>query len=86
MATAVDDEEISGATEALLEDCDFEEMAEAFDEEDSPQDDIPQDELEEIFGNADVDILNVPDQSQPLLVRYSSKENNVFFLICCIRF
>lgn len=67
MAATAEDDEIAGATEALLEDNYIEEMAEAYDEEDSLHNDISQTELEEIFGNADEGILDVPDQSQPLL-------------------
>ncbi|XP_045583670.1 ATP-dependent DNA helicase RecQ [Procambarus clarkii] len=65
MATAADDDEVSGAVEALLEDSYAEEMADAFGDEDNYQESIPQDELENIFGDDDLDVPKDPNYYEP---------------------
>ena len=90
MSSTWDDDEVSGAIGAMLEDDYMEEMADAYcDEEASPKKpntsqgttsgtgrntqqasvDIPQDEMDDVFGNIDIDFD--PSQAPSVLVRIS---------------
>ncbi|KAK8726097.1 hypothetical protein OTU49_010375 [Cherax quadricarinatus] len=64
MTAIEDDEEIAGAVDALLEDDYTEEMAEEFGDEGNYQDDIPQDELENIFADYDIDMPDAPEYDE----------------------